>query len=234
MRKKRGLQLTGLLIAAGLIIAINLLPFGQWLNTFREVLENAGSAGTLLFIFAGTLAALFFVPVSVPVTVAGLFFGFPGGLLPAAAVLAAGTAGGFAVGRLLWPEIKHLRIFTRPVFQAVRKALEHDGHILLALLRMTPVMHFMTSNIFFGSLNIRFWPYLLHSLLGMIPGTLLVVYAGSVTSSMFGEEESVSFWQWVLFGGGLLLFAAISWRVSRKTRRILQSSDGDKSTDRAQ
>lgn len=226
-------QLAGLIIAAGLIVAINLLPFGRWLDTFQEVLDDAGSAGTLLFISVGTLAILLFVPVSVPVTVAGLFFGFRDGLLPAFAVLAAGAFGGFFAGRLLWPRIKHFSMFDGSVFQAVRKALEHDGHVLLALLRMTPVMHYMTSNIFFGSLNIRFWPYLLASLLGMIPGTLLLVYAGSVASSMFGSKEDVSFWQWLLFAGGLLLFAGISWRVTRKTRKILQESDGDKSTDNA-
>ncbi|HKL20544.1 MAG TPA: VTT domain-containing protein, partial [Tichowtungia sp.] len=225
MTKKRIFQWAGVLVIAGVIIAMNLVPFNQWLEAFQELLNDIGSNGRLLFICIGTLAVLLFVPVSVPVTVAGIFFGFPGGFIPALSVLGAGAAGGFFVGRLLWPGIKELPLFDRPVFQAVRQALERDGTILLALLRMTPVMHFMTSNLFFGSLNIRFWPYLLSSLLGMIPGTLLLVYAGSVASSMIGSDENVSFWQWGLFGAGLLLFALISWRVSIKTRKILKDGN---------
>lgn len=225
MRRKRTAQWVGLLILAGLIAAMQLVPFGHWLDTFQEIVTEAGSNEMLLFICIGALAVLLFVPVSVPVTIAGLFFGFPDGLLPALAVLAAGAAGGFALGRILWPRIRHFSMFDRSVFQAVRKALEHDGMILLALLRMTPVMHFMSSNLFFGSLNIRFWPYLFSSLLGMIPGTVLLVYAGSVASSLFGDEERVSFWQWILFGAGLLIFALIIWRVSKKTRQILKDEN---------
>jgi uncharacterized membrane protein YdjX (TVP38/TMEM64 family) len=187
----------------------------------------------LSFICVGTLAVLLFVPVSVPVTAAGIFFGFPAGLFPAALMLAFGAAGGFGAGRLLWPKIKDRPLFDRPVFQAVRKAIEHDGYTLLALLRMTPVMHFMTSNIFFGSLNIRPGLYLLSSLLGMIPGTVLMVYGASVASTTFSDRDEVSIWEWTLFAAGLLLFIGISWRLTRKVRKILQESDGDKSIDNA-
>lgn len=232
MKKKRVVQIGGVLLFIGLIVAMKFLPFDRWLDSFQQVLDDVGSAGVLIFIATATLAVLLFVPVSVPVTAAGLFFGFAGGLLPAFAVLAAGAAGGFFVGRFLWPKIKHFSMFDGSVFQAVRKALEHDGHVLLALLRMTPVMHYMTSNIFFGSLDIRFWPYLLASLLGMIPGTLLMVYGGSVASSAVGGgDEGVSLWQWILFAVGLLIFAAISWRVGRKTHRILEEENGDEPSD---
>ncbi len=215
----------GLLALIAFFIAMKFLPFDRWMESFREMLDEAGAAAFLIFIAVGIVAVLLFVPVSVPVTAAGLFFGFAGGLLPAFAVLAAGASGGFFVGRFLWPKINHFSLFKGSVFKAVRKALEHDGNVLLALLRMTPFMHYMTSNIFFGSLDIRFGPYILSSLLGMIPGTLLLVYGGSVASSAFGSDEGVSFWQWVLFGVGLLLFALISWRVSIKTRRILKNEN---------
>jgi len=233
MEKKRIFQWAGVLVIAGGIITMNLVPFNQWLEAFQELLNDISSNGRLLFICIGILAVLLFVPVSVPVTVAGIFFGFPGGLVPAALVLAAGAAGGFAGGRLLWPKIKYFSLFKRPVFQAVRRTFEHEGYLLLALLRMTPIMHFMTSNLFFGSLKLRFWPYLFSSLIGMVPGTLLMVYGASVASSTLTSEETVSLWEWILFAAGLLLFVGISWRLTRKTRKILQDSEGDKSTHKA-
>lgn len=136
MGKKTSFLIAGLLVAVALVVAMNLLPYNQWMDWFRGLLKDAGSGDMLLFVVVGTL-------------------------------------------------------------------------------------------------KIRFWPYLLSSLIGMIPGTLLSVYAGSVALSLLGDGKGVSFWQWFLFAVGLLLFAAISWRVTRKTQNILQKSAGDKSIDKA-
>ena len=52
------------MILAGLIAAMQFVPFNRWLDTFQELLNEAGSSGMLLFISAGTVAVLLFVPVS--------------------------------------------------------------------------------------------------------------------------------------------------------------------------
>lgn len=210
---------------AGVLAALSLLPFDRWLEPlFGWILSNGEGAAKWLFIGIGVVAVVLFVPVTVPIAAAGALFGFPGGLWPAGAVLAAGSALGFLAGRRLWPRIRECAPFRDPVFAAIRQAVEEEGYVLLALLRMTPFMHFMTGNLFLGSLKLRFAPYLLASLLGMVPGTLLVVYGGSVAGLILADQSGLRFWQWGLLGLGIALFLGISWRVKQRVGAILEQS----------
>lgn len=230
MSGKRTIHWAAGLTAAALLIAARFLPAAEWQDPCRDRFADSGLSGMLLYSLAGTAAVLLFVPVSIPVIAAGLFFGFPGGLLPAAAILAASSSLGFATGRALRPRIDRLPAFNRPTVRAIRRAFEEKHLLLLAGLRMTPVMHFMTANLFFGSLRIRFGSYLAASLLGMVPGTLLLVYSGSMASSLTRRTEQTSAAEWILFGVGLLVLIVISRTVTRRVRSHLQAPDGDRST----
>ena len=119
------------------------------------------------------------------------------------------------------------------MFTAIRKATEEEGYPLLVLLRMTPFMHFMTGNLFLGSLKLRFWPYMLASLSGMVPGTLLIVYGGSIAGSTLGGSSELQLWQWSLLALGIALFMGISWRITKKVRQILHYPEKEKSTTTA-
>lgn len=227
-------RLTTVLILAVILIALNLLPFDRWLEpVFNWIEHNDGASAKWLFIGVGVGAVLLFVPVTIPIAAAGALFGFPGGLWPAGIILAAGNALGFLAGRGLWPNLRSRAPFQDPVFSAIRQAIEEEGYPLLVLLRMTPFMHFMTGNLFLGSLNIKFRPYMLASLSGMVPGTLLLVYSGSIAGSVVGSSSGIQIWQWGLLVLGMIVFMGISWRITRKVRRILHYPEKDKSTTTA-
>lgn len=213
--------LLSLLAITAILLAIKFLPFQEWLQPVFDSIDEAGNWGPLLFVGLSFLLVLLFVPVSVLVTSAGLLFGFWLGFALISVTLVLGIIAGFVGGTLLWPKIKDFEMFQRPVFNAVRDAVEKEGNYLIALLRMTPFFHFMTGNLFFGSLNLKGIPYLLFSYLGMIPGTLLLVYAGSVAGSTLGNEEGISMAQSIFLGLGLIIFSGISYRVTKVTRQTL-------------
>jgi uncharacterized membrane protein YdjX (TVP38/TMEM64 family) len=215
---------------AGVVIVAQLFPWETWLRMLVGSLDDSKILGMAVFILAGILCVMLFVPVTVPVTAAGLLFGFPNGLWPSLTVLALGSTAGFWSGRFFRSRLQRTEWFRQPVFQAVCRAIEEGSYTLLALLRMTPFLHFMTGNLLFGTLDLRFGRYLLFSLLGMVPGTILLVYGGSIARSGFVEQHDGSLWQAVLFGVGLVLFLGIAWRVTHRARRILRLPDGKRST----
>jgi uncharacterized membrane protein YdjX (TVP38/TMEM64 family) len=206
------------------LLLIRQLPLREWLLPALSSLGDSGIRGILIFVAVGIALTSLFLPVSLLVFSAGMVFGVRTGFLLASVILLTGTGTGFVGGRFLWTRIRDWPMFRNRVFRAVRDAIEQEGLYLITFLRLTPFFHFMTGNIFFGSLNLRFFPYLLYSYLGMIPGTLLVAYAGSVTTQTLDEEQAVSLWQGLLFGAGILIFSWVSWRITLTTRRILESN----------
>jgi uncharacterized membrane protein YdjX (TVP38/TMEM64 family) len=222
-----------MLLLGGLLLLFFTLPFKQWLDPVFARLDEAGLLGMLLFVLLAALFAILFVPVTVLIGAAGFLYGFPRGLLPSALVLMLGATAGFWGGRFFRSRLQKSAWFQHPVFRAVRRAMEENGYLLIALLRMTPFLHFMAGNLFFGTLQLHFVRYMLFSLLGMIPGTLLLVYGGSLARDGFSGAEPMSNWRALLFVLGLLIFAGIAWRITKRTRSLLQLDDGDRSTTKA-
>ena len=207
------------------LVAMKVLPFQEWLQPVFDFIENSGAWGPVYFVGISVVLVILFVPVSVLVTASGLLFGFWMGFVVISFTLMLGIIIGFVGGKGLWPKVKDASMFQRDIFQAVRKAVEKEGHYLIALLRMTPFFHFMTGNLFFGSLDIKTVPYLLFSYLGMIPGTLLLVYAGSLANNSLSDDGGMSLPQIAFFAVGLLVFSGISYRVTKVTKQILHKED---------
>ena len=65
-------------------------------------------------------------------------------------------------------------------FGRIDAAIGEQGAKLVFLLRLSPLIPFNLSNYFYGLTAVKFWPYVLASWIGMLPGTLLYVYLGTV------------------------------------------------------
>ena len=73
----------------------------------------------------------------------------------------------------------------------------------------------------------RFWPYVLASWIGMMPGTLLYVYFGTlgragVEAAAATEASGRSPLEWTLLVVGLLATLVVTVWVSRIARKALQ------------
>jgi uncharacterized membrane protein YdjX (TVP38/TMEM64 family) len=220
-----GKNIAGLAGLVALIAVLQALPFREWLEPLFEWLEDSGTWGMAGFVLTGALLSLLFVPVSVFVFSSGMLFGVSRGFGLASLVLVLGSLLGFAVGRWLWPRIQHRSVFQGQGVRAIRRALESEGYTFIAWLRMTPVFHFMTGNIIFGSLNLKWVPYMVFSYLGMIPGTLLMTYAGSIAGGSLSDSEGVPVAQIVFFLLGFGVLILVGRRITLSTRKALQDAD---------
>lgn len=171
----------------------------------------------LTFFFLGyvTLTALS-IPGSLVLTLmAGAIFGTALGLVM---VSLAGTLGAFLaflIARYLLKDYVTQK-FSRQ-FESINRNLKVDGVSYLFTLRMIPVSPFVVINLVMGVTTIHWYTFVWTTLVGMIPGNFLYVYAGR----RIGEIESPAEIMTLPLIIALSLLGILPWAVRRflKMRR---------------
>lgn len=100
---------------------------------------------------------------------------------------------------------------------------------MIFLLRLSPVVPFNLSNYFYGITAVKFWPYFFASWIGMLPGTLLYVYLGTIgkagVEAVSGGGAAKHGWQyWSFLSLGLVATLIVSIWVTRLARAALRST----------
>jgi len=218
------------LLIAALMVSSRLLPMEEWLTAFQHWLADLGPLGYLLFILGYVLATLLFIP-GWPLTVgAGFAFGLVAGTAMVSFSSTLGAALAFLIARHIARKPVADWTSRRDSFQAIDKAIGREGWKLIFLLRLSPLIPFNLSNYFYGITAVRFWPSVLASWLGMMPGTILYVYLGAIgraglETTANGTERGPL--QWILLGVGLVSIIAVTVWVARIARRALRESAVD-------
>ena len=135
----------------------------------------ANPLAPLIFIGLQIAASLLFVPRTVLGLAAGLLFGLVWGSIWAIVGAVAGAAAGFALVRWLgWGgTLDHSPGIGRLIERA-----EHGGWRAVAIVRLTPLPHSL-ANAALALTNIRWRDYLIGSLIGMLPMTIVQVDIGA-------------------------------------------------------
>ena len=138
---------------------------------------------------------------------AGLLFGFREGLLLVAVGSTLASAVAFVSFRYLLWDLVEERMRRR--FPHLLEGLEREGSYFILTLRLLPVIPFSVTNVILAISPVRFVPFLVYSLLGLLPRYLLYVYAGT----HLGEVENpADLWSLPLVGV-LALLAVLPWLI---------------------
>jgi len=164
------------------LVAILWLPGGPL--RFLRWIEGGSIGGILGYFLVYVMATLLLLPPGVLNMAAGVTFGpLTGAVLALAAnVLSAMVT--FLVSRYFARGWVAGRIARRRGLLAVDRALEKGGLKVVLLLRMSPVSPFSVLNYALGISRVRPRDYVLGSVLGTVPGTLLYVYIGSLLTDL--------------------------------------------------
>ena len=147
---------------------------------FSSVLEDMGPAGNLAYMLAYVGLEVLAVP-AVPLTMtAGVLFGPVAGSAMVSVSATAAAAIAFLLGRYIARDRVAGWVAQNPKFKAIDDALGEDSFRVVFLLRLSPLLPFAASNYLYGLTSVKFKPYVLGSWLGMMPGTVAYVLAGSV------------------------------------------------------
>jgi uncharacterized membrane protein YdjX (TVP38/TMEM64 family) len=228
--KKSGITrlaaLVGIIIA--LFLAMKFLPVREWLTSFNDWVGQMGAVGIFIFIVVYAAATVLLAPGSILTIGAGFAFGLWKGFLAVSGGATLGAALAFLVARFIARDKVEAIALRNDKFRSIDHAIGKQGAKLIFLLRLSPVIPFNLSNYFYGLTGVRFWPYVLASWIGMMPGTFLYVYLGTAgkaaVSAAAGGEAVRHGWQyWALLSVGLIATVIVTIWVTKIARDALKS-----------
>jgi uncharacterized membrane protein YdjX (TVP38/TMEM64 family) len=211
-------------LVIGAVAAWYFLPIEQWIEVFVGFVKGLGVWGVLAFAAAYIATILLFGPASVLSIAAGVAFG----LWAVPLVLVVGTTAGalaFLIARYLARDRVAAALEGHPNFQAVSRAIDAEGWKVVGLIRLSPPVPFAVTSYFFGVTNVGFWPYLLVTLVGILPATLVYVNIGAMGHSL-GTGGGNPALQWALLALGVVATGVAGVLVTRKARETLHAADG--------
>ncbi|MCC6215999.1 MAG: TVP38/TMEM64 family protein [Polyangiaceae bacterium] len=203
------------------------LPVGEWALELVQWAQAAGAAGMLGFAGAYLAATVFLLPGSVLTLGAGFAYGPALGTLLVSPVSVAGATIAFLIARSAARAWVAARVARDPRFTALDAALGDRGLQLVLLLRLSPAFPFNLLNYALGLTRVRFCDYVVGSWLGMLPGTALFVYLGSVATSaselIAGRRPAAGPAEEAFYWGGLAATVLVTILIGRAARRELEA-----------
>lgn len=200
-----------------------LFPIKDWALTFATWILAQGPAGVVLFGIVFVVATVVLAPTW-PLTVsAGFIYGFWGfPFVVASATLGATLA--FFVARYIARDRVEELIRRRPVLRALDKVVAHDAIKVVGLFRLSPLVPFNLQNYFFGATSAPLSSYLVATFFGIMPGTMVYVYLGTLGQTAASDGLS-SEPKMALLAFGFVMTIAVVVVVTLKAKAMLRSME---------
>ncbi len=188
--------------------------------------DSLGSVGAIAFIIIYILATVAFFPGSILTLGAGVVFGLVLGSFYVFIGATIGATVAFLVGRYLARGWVAEKIQGNSKFQAIDEAVGREGLKIVLLTRLSPVFPFNLLNYAYGVTGVSLKDYLLGSA-GMIPGTIMYVYIGSLAGNLatIGTSTPATnpVLQWTIRLIGFIATVAVTLYVTKIARQALAS-----------
>ena len=210
-----------------LVLALKYFHVQDLLKAALDWIAKLGPWGPVIFVGLYVVATVLFVPGSVLTLGAGAVFGVVLGSVCVSVSATLGATAAFLVGRYLARDAIARKIDKNETFATIDRAVADEGWKIVLLTRLSPVFPFTLLNYAFGLTRVKLWHYVLASWLGMIPGTVMYVYLGSLVNLGAGQRQRTT-GEWILYGVGLLATVIVTVFVTRLARRALAKKIGSK------
>src|SRR6266699_1172193 len=213
-----------------LVLALKYFHVQDLLKAALDWIGKLGPWGPVIFVGLYVVATVLFVPGSVLTLGAGAVFGVVLGSVCVSISATLGATAAFLVGRYLARDIIARKIEKHERFAAIDRAVAAEGWKIVFLTRLSPVFPFTLLNYAFGLTRVKLSHYILASWLGMIPGTVMYVYLGSLGNVGAGHRQRTT-GEWVLYGVGLLATVSVTVFVTRLARSALAKKIGSNKSE---
>lgn len=195
-----------------------LAGFQNWVTGFGPLAPLVYGVGYIAFV-------VLLVPGGALTLGAGFSFGLLLGGLVVFIAANIGAALAFLIGRYFLRERVERWLAGREKLSAVDRAVEEQGWRVVALTRLSPVFPFNVQNYFYGLTGVSFGGYVLASLIGMLPGTLLYVYIGAAGAGVAQAAGGAASWgETALLVAGLAATLMVVVLITRVAKRELDKA----------
>jgi phospholipase D1/2 len=209
-----------LLLLLAFALAWRWTPLGEWINvaTVIDWQQSVKDYPAAFYLVVGTylLGSLVLFPVTI-LNVATVFtFGPIMGNVYALAGWLASAAMGYGIGRTIGG--KMLQALARAWLERLTRPPGRHGFFTVLTLRVFPVAPFTVVNIFVGAWRIHFWDFFMASIVGRIPGIILLTLAGVQVESLLRQPGVIG----VVILGLTLILAPLT--LSRLSKCLLSAA----------
>lgn len=217
-----------LLIGLAVVLIVFAARFFNAQQLVRELLEwisGLGPWGPVVFVFIYIAATILFIPGFLLTLGSGFLFGVVKGSILVSVASTLGATLAFLAGRYLARSWVSQKIAGNEKFKAIDRAVGREGWKIVGLVRLSPIFPFNLLNYAMGLTGVSLKEFFLASWLGMLPGTLMYVYLGSLAGdlAMLGSGQHVRTpAEWALYAVGLVATIVVTVYVTRLARSALR------------
>ncbi len=220
-------KIIGILIGAAALLAAAAWQFDLQLQLVKllDWIAGLGAAGALVFIATYIVATVLFLPGMILTLGAGFLYGVGVGVVVVSAGSTLGATLAFLIGRYLARGWVMAKVSGNEKFEALDGAIGREGWKIVGLVRLSPIFPFNLLNYALGLTKVPLKHFVLASWIGMLPGTVMYVYIGSIAANLAAlgaGREARTAGEWALYGLGLLATVAVTVFVTRIARRALR------------
>lgn len=213
-----------LLFLAVVVLALGALLFSghprETLSRIAAAVDALGPWAPLALVGLCVVFCLLVIPASILCVTAGALFGLWKGFGLIFIGMNLGAAAAFLMGRTLARPWAVARFGGHPWFRALGRAVGERGFTTVALSRLSPAFPFFVLNYLLALTEVRLGAFVAGTAAGMIPGTLGVVFLGTVARQSV-QGVAKTWWQWLLLAGGIAATVAVVWVVGRRAKQLL-------------
>jgi uncharacterized membrane protein YdjX (TVP38/TMEM64 family) len=209
-------------LIAAFFTAINLLPVGQWIETFQRWVKDLGPIGYVVYVLAYIVVCVTFLPAS-PLTIgAGAIFGFVEGAIVVVIGATLGATASFLLGRTIMRRRIEAMAANNVKFRALDRAIAREGGKIVFLVRLAPIFPFAFINFAFGLTGVRTLSYIVATFFGIIPVTLAFVYiADAATRTATVDMDSTRL---AINIAGIIVAIVVTAFVTRVALRAIRKA----------
>lgn len=221
-------KLKVIVVILAIIILLAAAKYFQVQDLLRSSLDwvsSLGPWGVLIFIAIYILACVFFLPGSILTLGAGVLFGVIKRSIIVFISATLGATCAFLVGRYLARDWVAKKTQTNEKFQAIDEAVAREGWKIVGLTRLSPVFPFNLLNYAYGLTRVSLRDYFFASWIGMMPGTIMYVYLGSLAgevAKLGSEGRTRTLTEWALYIVGLIATIVVTIFITRIARAALR------------
>ena len=208
------------LVVGGLAALSYFVDVRGALETGIRRIDDLGYAGMAVFIAMYIAACVLFLPGSVLTLGAGAVYGLVQGTILVSVASTLGATAAFLVGRYVARGWVSSKIAGNARFAAIDDAVAKEGWKIVGLTRLSPAFPFTLLNYAYGLTRVSLRDYFLASWIGMLPGTIMYVYIGTLGQLATSEGQSAG--QIALKIVGLVATVAVTVYVTRLARTALR------------
>lgn len=221
-----------LVVIVALFVTAFFLPVAEWITAAFAWIDAHRTISWLVFIVMYVAATVLLLPGSLLTLGAGFLFGLGYGFAIVSFSSVVGASCAFLIGRFFARQWVASRLSGMPRFAALDAAIEERGALIVFLTRLSPIFPFNLLNYALGLTAVRFWTFVAVSWVGMMPGTVLYVYLGSIASDLTallaGDVGESPVGNWPLYVG-LLATLVLTIVISRIATKALSARLDDAS-----